>query len=439
MLDVRDVVMLPGFAVDEETGLLVDDFACWTNWEPIKLCAGSTILGAREGYRYRIVRYSENFDESLVREYSYDAESNWTSLESALPPNEWLEGEYPIPDTCYVRITVQRIGAIVSQGFLTIGEVVKIKSTVPPEAPLPDYFAAEINRVSARVDELREPGDLVLVAVADIHYSTGCIWPETARNIQEVCKRVHPAAIVQLGDISDGLAPLLVTKSFVSRVLCDLKANDLPVFSCVGNHDMNCFRGNTECLTIDESSQLYLGRNDPWYYEDFANEHLRCIFLNSFNPERKDRYGFEKREVRWLARTLRTMPDGWKAMVFSHVPPLPEIHHWSNVIFNGPEAMKVLERFNSRRPGTIMAFVHGHNHADAVYWKQTFPIISIGCAKYEDFIGYKPEGGYTPARQRGDATQDLWDVLVIKAQVGKIHLVRFGAGKDRSANAYAPR
>jgi DNA repair exonuclease SbcCD nuclease subunit len=265
-----------------------------------------------------------------------------------------------------------------------------------------------------------------------VHYSTGCIWPETARNIAEVAARIHPDAIVQLGDLSDGVAPIRVTLSYAERVLSDLHRCGAPVYGCVGNHDANYFKGNDELLSAHDCALLYTGRDEPWYYEDFPKAQVRCFFLQSFDPLREQRYGYAAEEVEWLRQELQELPSGWSALCFSHLPLYADIHYWSDSILNEASLSEALECFNRQRPGAILGFIHGHSHVDQVFRKHSFPDISIGCAKFEDFQECKPQGSSTPARRKGDASQDLWNVLIVKRREGRLELVRFGASDDMS-------
>ena len=306
-----DFAMIPAKSVDFETGLLCRDDGCWTNWEPVNVGAGSAVICAREGYRYRVAMYRDGYDESLAREYCYDAESNWTKFDSATEPGEWHTGPYDFPEDGFVRITVQRIDGVKAEGSCKLGEMINLSYSAPSARPMPKWAQAEADRVALQVEDLREPGDLVFIALSDIHYSTGCIWPQTARNVQSVAARVHPDAIVQLGDVSDGMTPVDVTLSFVTRVLGDLERCGAPVYSCVGNHDTNYFGNNDQRLGKADCSRLYLGRDDPWYYVDFASARVRCLFLDSFEQSRKQRYGFSKQQLLWVRSTLRATPRDW--------------------------------------------------------------------------------------------------------------------------------
>ena len=433
-MDPLEIAMVSDKSVDSETGLLRDDPGCWTNWEPVELGAGSAIVCAREGYRYRVSCYRGGYDESLSREYCYDEESNWTMLASTTELGEWLTGASTFPQDCFIRITVQCIEGSQAACPRTVGDAIELKCVEPAFEPMPGWAESELDHVASRIDEVREPGDLVLVVMSDIHYSTGCIWPQTARNVHAVVDRIRPDAIVQLGDVSDGMAPADVTISFVTRVLGDLQRCGVPVHSCVGNHDTNYFGSNDQPFSKGDCARLYLDCDDPYYYVDFADARTRCVFLDSFEQKRKERYGFSSHEVRWLKRVLKTLPHGWKVLVFAHVPPLPEIHYWSDKILNGDRLLSVLSRFDRSRRGAVLGYVHGHSHVDQVYRKPgvPFPIVSIGCAKFEDFEECKPPGSFTPKRVLGDASQDLWDVLVVKPGSNKLEFVRFGAGEDKS-------
>lgn len=433
-----EFAMTPDKSVEYETGLLRDAKGCWTNWEPINIGAGSEVVGPKEGYRYRVALYRGKYDETLSFEYCYDSESNWTEFYYATDPGIWLTGSYSFPEECYARITVQRCDGARSTKPYTLGEMVDLNLVEPCIHPMPDWALTETERVAARVNSLRYDDDLVLVVLSDVHYSTGCIWAQTARNISAVAAQVHPDAIVQLGDVSDGMTPIDVTLSFVTQVLGDLQRCGAPVYSCIGNHDTNYFGNNEQRISKRDCARLYLNRDAPWYFVDFPTSRMRLLFLDSFDQSRKQRYGFSWNQLLWVRTILRETPKDWKIVVFSHVPPCAEIHYWSDVILNGPNLIRALEARNRAFPGSVMAFVHGHSHVDQIYRRYSFPIVSIGCAKFEDFEECKPEGSYTPNREMDSLSQDLWDVIVIKAQDGTLHMIRFGAGEDREVGSNDP-
>lgn len=437
MANAATIALIAAKGIDPASGSIVDSENCWTSWEPLELGAESTILPLRKDAELRIWCYAPGFDEKLAHVYTYDEESNWTTFLPDEDTGGWRsfdDGAWTCPRHCFIRISAR----CTDPGFhpSALGDIADIEAVLPPRPPLSDETFDEIERVAARVEELREPGDLVLITLSDIHHAVGGIWPETARTVQAVARRIRPEAIVQLGDVTDGVAPTRVTASLVHRVLDDLHACGVPVLGCVGNHDVNYFKGNPDRFSPQECAQLYTGRDDLWYYEDFPAQRVRCFFLKSFEPDRTERYGYELAQILWLRKQLHRIPRDWKAIVFSHLTLYAQIHWWSTIILGEQLLARILDRFNRKRRGAMMAFIHGHSHEDQVFRKDSFPCISLGCAKFEDFAEFKPAGSTTPKRALGDRTQELWDVLILKSNENRIELVRFGAGEDRSVTCY---
>ncbi|MBQ6395367.1 MAG: metallophosphoesterase, partial [Atopobiaceae bacterium] len=282
--------------------------------------------------------------------------------------------------------------------------------------------------------------DLVLIVIADIHYATGCIWSDTIRTIRGVSDRISPDAIVQLGDLCEGTVPDRVAESFAKRVMDDLRTCGVPVLGCVGNHDVDRLSNNRHRIPYEEFALLCTGRNHPWYREDFPEARTSCLFLKSYDPKRKEPFGFEPEQRRWLHTELVRTPRDWKLLVFSHLPLHAEFLSQSDRVLNELPFKLYLKRFNKTHNGALAAFIHGHNHTDHVYLGDGFPSISIGCARLEN---PKESGSDTsptvgaptkPVRKMRTASQELWDVLILK-QDGRLELIRFGAGEDLSLPA----
>ena len=72
-----------------------------------------------------------------------------------------------------------------------------------------------------------------------------------------------------------------------------------------------------------------------------------------------------------------------------------------------------------------------------IYEKREFPVISLGCNKCEYFTDKKPEGAVTYERKLDTVSQDLWDVLVLDGEGGRMDFIRFGAGEDKVINREA--
>ena len=163
------------------------------------------------------------------------------------------------------------------------------------------------------------------------------------------------------------------------------------------------------------------------------------IFLASYDPKEKNPYGFSLKDVMWLNRVLGSTPKDSRIIVFSHVTPTADIHHWSDTIRNGDKMIAALEK-RQKKCGNILAWICGHNHADQIYRKYAFPIVSIASMKidfYEDREGRvstgreKSYGGVAPERVFGEASQEAFDILVVPKGRNELRFLRFGAGQDR--------
>ncbi len=427
-----DRIILVDRAINSETGLLEETKDATVNWTPLRVCTGDQICFTDNTIAHRYAFYEAQASMELSSTYCYDEESNWTTYSPALSNWKWNTEDMVILQDGYVRIEFQNA----SYAGLTLGNVAQLKRSKPQAWPLPPAFEHECERIISHVSKIREDGDYVAMLLSDMHHSTGDNWDDTLRNLLICSNAIEPNAVIQLGDLTDGLTPRAVTEQLANEVLHPLYSLGIPIYGCIGNHDVNYFKGNSDFMSARESATLYLNRDIPWYYVDNRSCKLRLIFLHSFDPLRKQRYGYSRECVRWLRKTLFRTPKDFHVLVFSHVPPLPEIHFWSDEIENGDAVITLLERFHKRRKGGVLGLIHGHNHADQLYSSRAFPIVSIGCAKFEFFQEKKPEGSFTPDRQHGEATQDLWDVLVVKPRRNQLEFVRFGAGNSRSVRSW---
>ncbi|WP_026491351.1 metallophosphoesterase family protein [Butyrivibrio sp. XPD2002] len=264
------------------------------------------------------------------------------------------------------------------------------------------------------------------ILLTDSHYVINGTWDDTFASMKAVFEKLQEkglgalAGIIHLGDLTDGLLPLIKTRQFEDRCISDMQSLGVPLYLVPGNHDYNYFRGNPEVVYPDT----------PQFYVDKEDEKLRMIFIDSFDPKEQVRYGFTDYCINWLDATLSNMPEDLHAVIFSHVTPLIRLQAWAKDIRNRAKLIDVLNKHAEK----ILAFINGHNHCDHLFNDLNngmFPIISINCAKCEYFLEHKPEGSVVPERALGDRTQESFDILQIDAENGKMYFTRFGAGSDR--------
>ena len=421
-----------GQDVDPETGLLIQAPECTVNLFPIPVRRGSRIRPVLDGCRIKVSFYRPEIPPELIHTYCYQPEANWGAYCPELSDREWTHEDRLITEDGFIRVSaapVERASGCAS--FFAIDEP---EAAVTPE---PGWMAGCLASLAERVGSVRHGDDLCLLLLADTHFCFGCNWPDTLRSLRAAAGMLRPDGIVHLGDFTDGLLPQNHTRSVARRLLSELQSVCEPLWCCIGNHDRNCFRGNPGRMSAEDCSWLYLGKNTPWYYVDIPESRIRMLFLDSFDPDEKERYGFSVKEVRWVRRTLRKTPEGYRVLVFSHVTPIASLHVWSDAIRNGERMLRTFERFHARRKGAVLGWIHGHSHADQISYDRAFPVIGIGCSKLEDFPEHKPAGSTTWKREQNSDTQELWDVLLIHKESGVLDLLRFGAGEDRHVEGKA--
>jgi predicted phosphodiesterase len=396
-----------------------------------------------EKYEFAVATYSLDRPEEYIYTYSYQPEENWAIYRKDLTTESYRLQDYVFAEECFFRVNVKKKDEqqLLQQDQEIIENALIFFCMHSGERGTNPVFAEEIEETAKAVNAL--PGKKFLL-LTDSHYTVNGTWEDTVSNMKKVAELAKLDGVIHLGDFTDGMVKKSVNREYVDRMLSDLGSiGELPLYVALGNHDSNYFRSNPEPFSEEEQFGLYLqdiynrekkapGETPALYYRiDFADIRLRCFFLHSHDYREKKRYGFSDRETGWFEEELYRTPEHYRVIVFSHVPPLPEIHYWSKEIRNGEKLVQMLEEFQEKTHKRVLAWIHGHNHADAVYKGRSFPIVSIGCNKLEYFTDKKPEGSVTYERRAGTVSQDLWDVLVIPGEKDELRFVRFGAGEDR--------
>lgn len=430
--DICNFSFEAGAAFHPETGFFEREHPFWmADFRFYEVTAGDRLVCTDSAYRYGTASYAAKIEDRLIYTYCYQEEENWSRYRGDFKWDTSHKGIHTVPQDGWIRVAVKRK----DNAPITREDVSRASGALhlyrqKRAYRKKEYYRQEIEKTVQTVNEKRTENSLVFGLMTDSHYVINGGWEDSVANLQEVCQKAGFDAMVHLGDLTDGMIPLSVTMEYTSRVMKDLDSLQVPVYLTLGNHDSNYFRGNPQWMSAGEQSRHYLGREKPWYYVDFQKQRLRCLFLHSFNHRESIRYGFSLEEIEWVKNTLSETPAGYSVLVFAHVPLLPEMHFWSKEIRNSAELLEALEGY-VRQGGRILAYVHGHNHADQIFCEKSFPIVSIGCAKCEDFKDKKPEGAVTFDRKMGTVSQELWDVMVVNVEDGVIDFVRFGAGEDR--------
>ena len=182
--------------------------------------------------------------------------------------------------------------------------------------------------------------ELVIPILSDLHiYGTDdSHFQAQLKALRELRKESGFDALISLGDIpamlgrerhaSDEEIKALLHET--TKMLSE--AAEAPVLSINGNHDGIGTDFFSPILWNDSVGREYErglcvhDRENVWFHADFAKVRLRMIFLSV--PHRSKLSGeyptplwsFGEEQLDWLSGVVGSIPEGWRAIVFSHVP-----------------------------------------------------------------------------------------------------------------------
>jgi hypothetical protein len=388
---------------------------------------GDSLVLNNQNFKFNVATYSPEIEPRFIYTYSYSPNESWTIYRNDLSGYSYRKDKYVFKETVYFRVCIRKVDGNLFSGNENLSEILSFINTTQPEI-IKSWLIPEAKRTAERVASIREPESLVFALLTDTHNVVNGTWNDTLTSIRETYKFVNLDGIIHLGDFTDGMVTADVTRSRATEVIYSLENIGVPFWAVLGNHDSNYFKNNPERFTLKEQCNLYLRRDEPRYYIDFEEQKLRFVFLESFDPNEKIRYGYSEECIEWLEKILAEMNRDFSVIIFSHLPPMTKLQYWAKEIRGEEKLMKIL---NSNR---IFAWINGHNHADRIIY-EPFPIVSVVNAKCEAFTDYKAEGFITPNRKLNQVTQEAWDVMIVNSVKKNIHFIRYGAGEDRSINS----
>ncbi len=304
------------------------------------------------------------------------------------------------------------------------------------------YYAEEIEKTKASLRALMTEPCLVFPMITDVHYlaetsDSPKLIDDSVNNMIELSKDIRFDFLVCLGDLVQGDKPMSETEAEVRHVYAQFKKLGLPYYLSIGNHDTNIYYKNNGVYMKDHvftTSQLYglyirdisdvtydsssmCGTN---YYKDFYQFNIRFIFLNS---NEDDGYGFSDETLAWFTEAIKTDADVY---VFSHRKPGSTYHN---------DAQMASVMANAKN---FKMFFYGHVHYDCEFtapFTEDNPYLAFAqlCNKcYEQTYSESwPVQAVLPDRKVGTASEDCFDIVVIRPKSNKVNLVRFGGGVDR--------
>lgn len=333
-----------------------------------------------------------------------------------------------------------------------------------------EQYIQKVSDTVAKVNSLAQSGDLVFILVTDIHYGVTLDDPapaaaryhfdDTVVNMKAVANDSDIDALYCLGDIIDGRTVVQDSKDEAQLLMAKMNSVGLPVFVAIGNHDNNrngngssypvISRSDMQAMFQDRMSQdvtFMANSYKACYYKDYADKGLRVIVIYG-NSGANGAYLYDVATREFLGSSIESMPNGYKAVVVTHVPPMSKMNFNStarsggesgDTTINGVTISGGVKGVIQRYGDKVIAMFYGHCHQDNV-WADPFVCIGTCCNKcvaVNDSSSKWSEDAVMPTRSANDATADLWDVVLVKPTAKVIEMVRFGAGADRTIH-YEP-
>lgn len=351
-----------------------------------------------------------------------------------------------------------------------------------------DYYADEIANTIAKVEKYNTERGLCYLLSTDQHTMTvqGTVQKfdtvtDMAVNMREIAKHITFDANVALGDLTD-FKWNNTTNLFTQYGLINTTADEadaifkawldygmeqlisiLPnMYYIMGNHDDNRYINKDRLQetvsrydhTPGEIHSYYMShtmRNRVSdtnlggvnYYVDQDNYKIRILCLDSNiyygdtpNPVTGYTgwwYGFNDETVTFAQSALNSLPSGYSVLVFCHQSSIKD-HNGDNAAYTNFANMQSVFQTFVNGGGKLIAWLYGHQHAD---WQTADPWLEIcfNCQKaQQNNVSTFPtvmQDAVSPARTAGTATEDSWNVLMIKPNNKVISQIRFGAGTDR--------
>ena len=328
--------------------------------------------------------------------------------------------------------------------WIAIGVTITLALGVVALLILNQPFRYESEVASTVYAVQRAEPNLTLAIYTDIHHDSEYeidLYKETMECVAEVGKKTKIDALWNLGDLINGHT---TTKAEaidqIREVLDEENKITKDAHRIQGNHDNNIqatYEGNAgygmeEVLTnvelnevlenittsqIEHHSQL----RPTDYYVDFPEQDIRVVCITAEGTT------WTEETATWLRE--EALKTDYQVLILAHCPTRPEWGFMSDVV-NGETIEAEISNFIDRG-GTVIAYIHGHDHGDMITdaggWKE----VAIGCARFQVPTSNGTEGMTFQDRKKNNATRILFDVVCINTEKREVRFIRFGAGEDR--------
>lgn len=457
-----------GWSETDETHSVIDSLSTSAN-------SGDTAVYSADGYLY-----------------TYIAGSDWMATSKYIPRQLDNSLSETSSNAVQNKVVTAAINEVKYTANKNANEILSLRNDVEalgtPSSDvvtIPSYWESMVANKTATVKELQKVGGKNCVSFA---YASDTHIPDNdngrTNDIGKVMAKMLdnceiPFAVIT-GDVATRASypteeEYVATLSQVEDHLAPLWGSDR-LLPALGNHD-GCYGDSSgyyrKQFSPDRMWQEYFrshaldfrrvfSEDGLYYYVDNIPQKMRYIILNSqYAGEYSQRengfavnnrfatscYGQE--QLDWLCEKALDMPEGYGAIIATHVPLNVEYTvDKAQIIgiinaYNGKKSFtgnytggvsgwsnsSVNVNFSSAK-GEVIAVFAGHVHGDSIDGTSLscplFTILSAGASANE------PYKETAPTRTKGTDTETSFDIVTINRKTRTIYCTRVGAGSDRS-------
>ena len=331
---------------------------------------------------------------------------------------------------------MKRIGVIVLLIFAIIAIVVLIILSQP------SIYEGEVTSTVNAINKINS--SLTLAIYTDIHHDPKNevdLYKETLECIGEVGRKTNIDALWNLGDIINGHTTTKDEAIVQIKEVTDIEDKiTKDAHRIQGNHDnntqatyeSNAGYGAVEILTNEELNSVLENTNTTQteyhshlrstdYYVDYDYVGIRVVCISAEDTT------FLPETAEWLSSVA--FKTDHQVLMLAHCPTRPEWGFKEDI--QGGELIEDSLREFISSGGTIIAYIHGHDHGDMISDAGEWKEIAIGCARFQVPTSNGTPGMTFQDRRHGDATKFLFDIVCIDKEKRQVFFIRFGAGDDR--------
>lgn len=310
-----------------------------------------------------------------------------------------------------------------------------------------EYLETEYQKTLFDVESIENDSSSTIMFATDLHYSyPGSNYNEKGlltgihnmfASMARFSKNINLNLCVFGGDYMqlplEGLNKEMGYKNldYLNLWMDSIQCTKFPI---IGNHELHFSGdGNSTGLTLNEfynySQKRYIDNSSitiadtckQLFYFDDAKGKIRHVFISTGSCD----YSAIKQS---LKNVLKTIPTDFSLIVYNHFTGDCYGENDGSLYTQVEECLDYIKDSGVN----FIAWIGGHNHADMCYTYKNMIVIS--CLQSGFWTSGTSQDGIKWEHQLNFETESAFSVFVVRKDLGKIYLKRFGLGNDREFN-----